>query len=296
MVEETANGFYSYLQKQKRFSELTINAYKNDLSQFFGFLNSELHGFTLQSINHHHIRGFLAQLMLQKNAPSTVNRKLSAVRSFFKWLQKTGQVGSNPAGRVTGPKKAKRLPAFVQEEQLGTLFSQVKGVDFETVRNFLVADLLYQTGMRRAEILNLKETDIDIYNQQLKVTGKRNKERIIPFSTRLMVSLQNYSELKKRNGMQNEYLLVNEKDKALSPQAIHKIVHELLSEVTTLNKRSPHVLRHSFATHLLNQGADINAVKELLGHASLAATQVYTHNTIEKLKKSYNQAHPRSGN
>jgi|SRR5688572_6325287 len=296
MVEEAANGFYSYLQLQKRFSSLTVNAYKRDLTQFAGFLHSEVRNYTLKGLTHHHVRGFLAQLMLQKRSPATVNRKLSALKSFFKWLLKTGQVEVNPAQKINGPKRGKRLPVFVEEEQLGMLFSDHEAAGFADIRNYLAADLLYQTGIRRAELLALKESDIDIYNQQLKVKGKRGKERIIPFSIDLKKTIESYLRSKSEEGLRNPLLMVNEKDKPLSPQAIHGIITSLLAQVTTNKKKSPHVLRHSFATHLLNRGADINAVKELLGHASLAATQVYTHNTIEKLKKSYNQAHPRSGN
>jgi integrase/recombinase XerC len=295
MVEEAAHGFFSYLQLQKRFSSLTISAYKNDLDQFHAFLAGEIRNPSFLTVTHHHIRGFLAQLMLEKNSAATVNRKLSAIRSFFRWLLRTGRITTNPAQKVTGPKLSKRLPVFVEEAQLGTLFSESHEGNLEDFRNYLAVDLLYQTGIRRAELLALRDNDIDLYNQQLKVSGKRDKERIIPFSVNLRKNLEMFLKLKREAGLDHPSLMVTLKNKPLSAQSLHRIVHDLLSQVTTLKKKSPHVLRHSFATHLLNGGADINAVKELLGHSSLAATQVYTHNSIDKLKKSYNQAHPRSG-
>jgi integrase/recombinase XerC len=189
------------------------------------------------------------------------------------------------------------LPVFIDENQLGIIFSGMKyAPGFEGVRDKLLVDILYQTGIRRAEIINLKESDVDVFNGQLKVLGKRNKERIIPFGIELGQQVRAYLALKKETGLHCDNLMVTIKDKALSPQKITRIVNTVLSPATTATKKSPHVLRHSFATHLLNNGADINAVKELLGHANLSATQIYTHNTIDKLKKSYNQAHPRSGN
>ena len=199
--------------------------------------------------------------------------------------------------KIQGPKTPKRLPVFIDENQIDKIFNQLKfDSGFEGIRNKLLIDVLYQTGLRRAELINLKETDLDLISLQLKVLGKRNKERIIPFSIHLKRCIQEYLNAKQENNLINSFLFVNLKNIQLSPQALTKIVSEILSEVTTNKKKSPHILRHTFATHLLNRGADINAVKELLGHANLSATQIYTHNTIEKLKKSYNQAHPRSGN
>jgi len=230
-------------------------------------------------------------------SPVTVNRKISSLKSFFKYLLKTGVIENNPTQKIQGLKNPKRLPVFIDEGSLGTVFSSFAFKEgFEGQRDKLIIDILYQTGLRRAEILNLREGDLDIYNLQLKVLGKRNKERIIPFSIELKRNLESYLHVKNQYKLNSPYLLVTLKNTPLSPQKISRIVKEVLSSVTTNQKKSPHVLRHTFATHLLNNGADINAVKELLGHASLSATQVYTHNTIDKLKKSYNQAHPRSGN
>ncbi|MCC6371774.1 MAG: tyrosine-type recombinase/integrase [Bacteroidia bacterium] len=296
MVEDAVKGFYSYLNLQKRFSPHTLEAYQRDLTQFFGFVKKEVSVSEITEISHYHIRSFVSTLMDEGMGAVSVNRKLSAIRSFFKYLLKNGLVQSNPTQKVLAPKKPKKLPVFVDESQTEKIFNETTfDPGFEGIRNRLLLDLLYQTGIRRAELIGLKEGDVDIYNTQLKVLGKRNKERIIPFDQSLKRNLEEYLLVKHNEGYSNPSLLVSMKDKPLSPQQVGSIVKQVLSGVTTSKKKSPHVLRHSFATHLLNNGADINAVKELLGHANLSATQIYTHNTIEKLKKSYNQAHPRSG-
>ena len=296
MVENVVNDFYSYLNLQKRFSPLTVKSYHSDLDQFFEFIEKEVGKTAINEISHFHIRSFVASLMDNGLSAVSVNRKISALRSLFKYLIKSGHLQINPTQKVLAPKKPKRLPVFIDESQVADVFSKLTfEPTFEGNRNKLLMDILYQTGIRRAELIGLKEQDVDIYNTQLKVLGKRNKERIIPFDQSLKRNLEMYLTVKKNEGLDSPYLLVSMKNKPLSPQQIATIVKKILSGVTTSKKKSPHILRHSFATHLLNNGADINAVKELLGHTSLAATQVYTHNTIEKLKKSYKQAHPRSG-
>ena len=295
--DKAVDEFLSYLNLQKRFSPLTTKNYAIDLKQFFNFLNQEVYDSRLTEISYQHVRSFIASLIDKKKSTVSVNRKISCLKSFFKYALKNNLISNNPMQKIQGPKTPKRLPVFIDENQIDKIFNQLKfDSGFEGIRNKLLIDVLYQTGLRRAELINLKETDLDLISLQLKVLGKRNKERIIPFSIHLKRSIQEYLNAKQENNLINSFLFVNLKNIQLSPQALTKIVSEILSEVTTNKKKSPHVLRHTFATHLLNRGADINAVKELLGHANLSATQIYTHNTIEKLKKSYNQAHPRSGN
>ena len=297
MVEGAVNDFLSYLNLQKRFSPLTTENYQKDLREFFKYLDEEVKANSLSDISFLNIREFVSFLIDSELSPRSVNRKISTLRSFFKYLLKTGQIEVNPTQRIQGPKVPKRLPVFIDEDQLATVFTSFKFAEgFDGARDRLIIDILYQTGIRRAELLGLQEKDIDLYNLQLKVLGKRNKERIIPFSLELKRNFEAYFAFKKEQGLTSPFLLVTLQNEPINPYKVGKIVKTILSTVTTNKKKSPHILRHTFATHLLDNGADINAVKELLGHSSLSATQVYTHNSIDKLKKSYNQAHPRSGN
>jgi integrase/recombinase XerC len=290
------DDFLQYLEHEKKFSPHTILSYTNDLQQFEAYLEKEVSGLGLLDINYMQVRSWIAQLMDSGTAARTVNRKLSSLKSFYRYLLKNNKIKFNPLQKIQAPKIPKRLPVFVDEKQMDKLFDEIEfEPGFKGIRDKLILDMFYQTGIRRAELLGLKEQDVDLYHLSIKVLGKRNKERIIPISLGLKRNLEAYFEVKKKEGLENPVLFVNLKAKALKASEVYKIVTHYLGEVTTLGKKSPHVLRHTFATHLLNNGADINAVKELLGHTNLSATQIYTHNTIEKLKKTYKQAHPRSG-
>ena len=294
MFNKQLNSFFDYLTYEKKFSTHTITSYKNDLFQFILFINPSEEEFSISEINYQHIRAWVTNLIKHKIASRSVNRKLSSLKSFFKYLQRQQIIEINPLSKISGPKTPKRLPVFVDEQQMENLFLDVVFEEgFNGQRDRLILDLLYQTGIRRSELTHLKETDVDLFNSTIKVLGKRNKERLIPISLELKRNLDDYLSVKRALNISNIMLLVTEKGNAISEQAVYKSVKNYLSQVTTIQKKSPHVLRHTFATHLLNNGADINAVKDLLGHANLSATQVYTHNTIDKLKKSYKQAHPR---
>lgn len=294
MFDKHLHSFFDYLTYEKKYSIHTITSYKNDIAQFIDFINPQKESLIISEINYQQIRAWVSVLIKNKIAARSVNRKLSSLKSFFKYLQRQQIVEVNPMSKISGPKTPKRLPVFVDEHQMEDLFTEVQFEEgFNGQRDRLILDLLYQTGIRRSELTHLKETDVDLFNSTIKVLGKRNKERIIPISLPLKRNLEGYLQVKKELNLSNSMLLVSEKGNTLNEQSVYKSVKKYLSQVTTIQKKSPHVLRHTFATHLLNNGADINAVKDLLGHASLSATQVYTHNTIDKLKKSYKQAHPR---
>lgn len=294
MFDKQLHSFFDYLTYEKKYSIHTITSYRNDIAQFIDFINPQKESLIISEINYQQIRAWVSELIKNKIAARSVNRKLSSLKSFFKYLQRQQIVEVNPMSKISGPKTPKRLPVFVDEHQMEDLFTEVQFEEgFNGQRDRLILDLLYQTGIRRSELTHLKETDVDLFNSTIKVLGKRNKERIIPISLPLKRNLEGYLQVKKELNLSNSMLLVSEKGNTLNEQAVYKSVKKYLSQVTTIQKKSPHVLRHTFATHLLNNGADINAVKDLLGHASLSATQVYTHNTIDKLKKSYKQAHPR---
>jgi integrase/recombinase XerC len=283
-----------------------VSAYRNDLDQFFSFLNIQYNISDIRDVTHPMIRSWLVHLMEEKISPRSVNRKLTTLKSFYKFLLKEGRVSINPMRKIISPRTSKKLPSFVEKEKMAMLFETINfGAGFPALRDRLILEILYATGMRLSELINLKETDIDFHQSTLKVLGKRNKERLIPFSNKFADLLKIYLQGKKiylenaefqrsSGNLDDTWLIITDSGKKSYPRFIYRAVTKYLSQVTTLQKISPHVLRHTFATHLLNNGAELNAVKELLGHANLSATQVYTHNTIEKLKTIYKQAHPKA--
>jgi integrase/recombinase XerC len=231
--------------------------------------------------------------MEEKIGTRTINRKISTLKTFYKYLLRQGIVSENPMLKIQSPKTSKRLPVFVEKEKMDLLLDNIEfGSDEEGLRNQLIIEMFYATGMRLSELINLKLLNIDLHDSRLKVLGKRNKERIIPFSGELSRKIRDYLSVRKEKS--NDYLFVTAKGEKMYEKLVYNIVKQYLSLVTTVDKKSPHVLRHTFATHMLNNGADLNSIKELLGHANLSATQVYTHNTVEKLKSVHKQAHPRS--
>ena len=290
-------NFFDFLQFQKRYSKNTIVSYKNDLASFFNFLQERYPDTNISDIKTVYIRSWLADMKDHKLTARSLNRKMSSLRSFFKYLLKNQIVKANPVSGITSPKMPKRLPQFITEVDVARLFDDILFSEgFNGLTEKLLLQVLYFTGMRKAELIAIKEHDLDKMNAQIKVLGKGNKERIIPVNNLLINDLMFYMAEKKKLGLYNENnnLFVTSKGLVLDPKQVYNIVKKYLSQITTIEKRSPHILRHTFATHLMNNGAELNAVKELLGHASLAATQIYTHNSIEKLKDVYKKAHPKA--
>jgi integrase/recombinase XerC len=290
-------SFLDYLKFQKRYSQHTIISYQNDLTSFFDFIEIQFSVQSLNEINASFARSWLASLKEKGIESKSINRKISTLKSFFKYQLKKGIIPTSPMATIVSTKVKKRLPQFVAENDINTLFNYMEFPDnWNGKTNRLVFHLLYNTGIRQAELINLKEAHIDTGNSTIKVLGKGNKERILPVSNELSQLIKKYVTDKQTELVlaDREILLVSEKGKKLYPKYVYTVVKKYLTAVTTIDKKSPHVLRHTFATHLMNNGADINAVKELLGHSSLAATQIYTHNTIEKLKEVYKKAHPKA--
>ncbi len=293
---EYKESFLSYLQNEKRCSRHTVKAYNTDLTRFFEFYQ-EMNGvLEITDINYKDIRRWIVALMDAGNTARTVNRKLSSLKSFFKFLLREKIIVQDPMERVVAPKQGKKLPSFVAEDAMKLLREVDFGKDFEGVRDQLIVELFYLTGMRLSELMNIKENDIDRGTSLIKVLGKRNKERIIPVSESLFPILDKYLKIKKETfgDLENEFLFVTKKGVPVYEKLLYRVVKKYLSKITTMTKRSPHVLRHTFATHLLNNGAELNAVKELLGHADLSATQIYTHVSFEHLNDVYQKAHPRA--
>ncbi|WP_018626744.1 tyrosine-type recombinase/integrase [Niabella aurantiaca] len=289
--------FISYLKFEKRYSRHTVTAYSTDLRAFSDYITPVYGDAPIGEISYLYIRSWLADLMEQGLTARSVNRKISTLKSFFKYHIKVGTIGENPMFRIIAPKTSKRLPSFVNEQDMKTLNETLTRAteDWKSLNAKMLIQLFYGTGMRLSELIQLKTDQVDLSRKQVKVLGKGNKERVLPLDLVLVASIQEYNELKRKQfaDLPGE-LLVTEKGKKLYPKYAYLLVKKHLSAVATLDKKSPHVLRHSFATHLMNNGAEIKAVKDLLGHASLAATQVYTHNSIEKLKDVYRKAHPKA--
>lgn len=289
--------FLNYFQTERNKSDLTVSSYKVDLEEFEKFFDSLYEGITWTNVDESVVREWVVYLMEHDHMkPTSVNRKLSALRSFFRYLQRRQLIDRNPMARVTGPKKQKVLPAFVREGDMDQLLGQLDEDDsYEGILAKTAIQMLYLTGMRRAEILSLCDADVDFVNRQIKVTGKRNKQRLVPFGNELEEQLRLYLNARSEQfGIGFDHLLINKKAEPLTPGQLTRLVKAELSTVTMQQKRSPHVLRHTFATAMLNNGADLSAIQKLLGHASLATTQIYTHVSFEELKDAYQNAHPRS--
>ena len=291
--------FLQYIKFEKRYSPHTVSAYQSDLDQFMHFLNHPDTTVTHPSeITHYQIRNWMVELMNADLTSRSINRKIATLRKYFKFLLQGQHITATPTARIQTPKIAKQLPVVVEEEKLSRLLdnSEVFDESFNGMRDKLIIELLFGTGMRLSELLGLTDDDVNAYEGTVKVLGKRNKQRIIPLNKELKHLLQKYSVLKKNEIFANNSLKLIVTDKGADAYAkmIYLIVQKYLNYISTQDKRSPHVLRHTFATSLLNKGADLNAIKDLLGHASLSATQVYTHNSVERLKSIYKQAHPKA--
>lgn len=299
--------FIRYIKFEKRYSPHTVSAYQSDLDQFISFLNNPDNVTPAPApeithpsqITHHQIRNWMVELMNHKIIARSINRKIATLRKYFKFLLQEGIIEINPASKITTPKIPKNLPVVVEDVKLSQMLDDAETFsnDFKGVRDKLVIEMLFGTGMRLSELLGVKDTDVNVYEGTVKVLGKRNKERIIPVNSELKLLIAEYQQLKKNqdfSGNNSLTLIVTDKGAGAYPKLVYLIVQKYLSYISTQNKRSPHVLRHTFATSLLNRGADLNAIKELLGHANLSATQIYTHNSVERLKSIYKQAHPKA--
>ncbi len=295
MIAAWLTDFIKYLKFERRYSHHTLIAYEKDLSQFLSFIEAQFELTEAGELTHFHVRSWLADMKDDKQSARTINRKLSSLNSYYKYLMRLGKVDKNPVQLLHAQKLPERLPAYLKEHETTHMLEEL---DFEQgFKGFtdrMICSLLYQTGMRRSELLQLKEQDIEWSLNQLRVLGKGNKERLLPIGPQLQQDIRDYiAEKRKLENYDSKYLLVLENGKQLYAGYVYRIVKSQLGSITSLGKKSPHVLRHTFATHLLNNGANIQAIKDLLGHSSLAATQVYTHNNIEQLKEIHKTSHPR---
>jgi integrase/recombinase XerC len=290
------DAFLEYLNLEKKYSAHTITAYKNDLQSFKKFLEMEYAQENLREVHYSQIRNWIVNLVDIKVSNRTVNRKVSALKSFFTFLQKTKQIDYNPLSKHKSLKIEKRLQVPFSFKEINTVINDIDkeaNDDFESLRNRLIVELFYSTGIRRAELINIKQRDVSFSDKTIKILGKRNKERFVPLLGSVIQTLNRYLALKKEFEIGLEELFITEKGNKIYETLVYRIINHYFGQVSSKEKRSPHILRHSFATHLLNEGADLNSVKDLLGHSSLASTQVYTQNSLDVLKKVYNKAHPR---
>ncbi len=292
---EIKESFLQYISTEKRYSRHTVTSYRNDLDQFMSWLEETRPGADLLSVTHGDVRGWMISLLEGGASASTVHRKISALRTLVRYMRRHELISGDPVAGLKLPRKPKQLPVFVAEDALAKLLDEFRfGDNFSGIRDRIVVEFLYLTGMRRSELINLRDTDVDLSAGQVRVTGKREKQRVIPLSAGFVKSLGLYLEARSEKGFSGNWFFVTDRGNKMYDRAVYNIVTRYLAMVITIEKKSPHVLRHTFATHMLNRGADLNSIKELLGHASLSATQVYTHNTFEQLKKIYKQAHPRA--
>jgi len=297
LTHKIIQSFLDYLKYEKRYSVHTLTSYQTDLVNFFEYIKVQFGDVSLKDINHNFIRSWLAHLKNKGLTSKSLNRKISSLNSFFKYQLKVEMIEATPMVNIISPKVGKRLPVFIKESETKKLIESLRHSteDWKTLNARMLITIYYYTGMRLTELITLKEKQIDFSRSQIKVLGKGNKERIIPVGKEIIEMIKEYQYLKKKKFEQTgDILMVSEKGKKLYPKYAYLMVNKFLGETTTLDKKSPHILRHTFATHLMNNGADLNAVKELLGHSSLAATQMYTHNTIEKLKNVHKKSHPKA--
>ena len=289
--------FIEYLTREKNYSQHTVAAYQRDLEQFDAYLQEDFGPISLKEVSYSLVRSWIVSLIVDGLSNQTVNRKVASLKAFYKFLLKSKQIDQNPLAKHKALKTAKKVQVPFSQEEINAVIEQLSHADdFEGLRDRLVVELFYSTGMRRSELIGLKISDVDLQRQQITVLGKRNKERIIPMLPGITKTIEGYLEQRKEvvQPEAGHWLLVTAKGLKLYETLVYRIINSYFSMTSTKVKKSPHILRHSFATHLLNQGADLNAVKELLGHASLASTQVYTHNSIAELQKIHSKAHPRN--
>lgn len=290
-------SFLQYLQIEKRYSPLTVRSYLSDLDQFEKYLAAGDKGVSPGDITSHDIRSWIVELMENGYTSKSIHRKISSLRRYYRYLRKEGIVTADPLEKVILPKIKKSLPLFIDEKSLDNLLDDIDfGNNFTGIRNRTIIEMLYLTGMRRAELTGLRNIDVDLADASVKVTGKRNKQRIIPLLRSFIPRLKQYINLRNETfpETRSEWFFVGNKGNKMYDKYVYDIVRSCLSMVTTIEKKGPHILRHTFATHMLNHGADLNSIKEILGHANLSATQIYTHNSFEKLRKIYEKAHPRA--